>query len=253
MIGKDTIKKSVIPLHDAAEIVCERALKYHLRKDRVQGTKFDTKRGGIFDTLADLMASGVNVDIGYPQEMWNSPSADARQLQLRCENILEEYEDEIEEWYFKEHGSTSLADVLCKNNILKDGDQSCFLEVIEAPKVEETETVETEESDLEEEPESGDVADVDEAAELGNVAAVDETADLSDVAAVDEVAVVDEVADTEAVEEIAISEHVEEEKAEVQNEQAPVDEDEFINDGLFDSFFDEDEFDGFVEEERDEL
>ena len=46
------------------------------------------------------MSKGVKVDLGIPQELWDKPSAEITQLKTQCEALLENYEEDIEDWYF---------------------------------------------------------------------------------------------------------------------------------------------------------
>ena len=36
--------------------------------------------------------------------MWDEPSAEVTQLKKQCEMMLENYEDDIESWYFSNQG-----------------------------------------------------------------------------------------------------------------------------------------------------
>lgn len=157
MVGADSPKRSVIPLNDAVETVCHAALKYNLHKERVQGTRFDKKKTGFFQSLDEMVARGVKVDIGIPHELWGSPTAESRELQLQCERLIEDHEDKIEQWYFDEFGTTSLEDYLCKGHLLKEEDQTCFLEVIEKTEDKKTEPEEEEELEEDEEEEEEEI------------------------------------------------------------------------------------------------
>ncbi len=53
-----------------------------------------------FRTLEGLVSKGVKVDLGIPHELWDKPSAEITQLKTQCEALLENYEEDIEDWYF---------------------------------------------------------------------------------------------------------------------------------------------------------
>ena len=54
----------------------------------------------IFRTLEGLVNKGVKVDLGIPQGLWDKPSAEITQLKTQCESLLEDFEEDIEDWYF---------------------------------------------------------------------------------------------------------------------------------------------------------
>lgn len=176
-------KRSEIALIDALEQVCDITLQYNLHKDRIQGTRFDKKKTSFFQSMDELVGRGVKVDIGIPHELWGSPTAESRLLQLRCEQILEKYEKPITQWYFNEYGKTSLEDYLCKNLMLKEADQTCFLDVIEK----QTETPEETEKADEEEEEELEVEEVEE----------EEEREVEEVEEIEETTVVEEITATE--------------------------------------------------------
>jgi len=62
-----------------------------------------------------------------PFEMWDKPSAEITDLKSKCENLLETYETEIEDWYTQGE-ETPLMEYLCRDTILKNKDASCLNE-----------------------------------------------------------------------------------------------------------------------------
>lgn len=48
---------------------------------------------------------------------------------MKCEDLLETYESDIEQWYFNDQAE-SLRSYLCKDRALKDSDQKCLDEVL---------------------------------------------------------------------------------------------------------------------------
>jgi hypothetical protein len=57
--------------------------------------------------------------------MWDKPSAEITDLKSKCENLLEKYESEIEDWY-NEGEKVSLKEYLCKGLALKGKDATCL-------------------------------------------------------------------------------------------------------------------------------
>lgn len=51
-----------------------------------------------FQVLNNLVAKGVKVDLGIPQELWDDAPAEVTNLKTQCESMLENHESDIEEW-----------------------------------------------------------------------------------------------------------------------------------------------------------
>jgi len=51
---------------------------------------------------------GVNVDLGIPYELWDKPSVEITTLKTQCEDLLENYEADIEDWYYNHQREISL-------------------------------------------------------------------------------------------------------------------------------------------------
>lgn len=51
---------------------------------------------------------GVKVDLGIPYELWDKPSVEITTLKTQCENLLENHEADIENWYYNHQGEISL-------------------------------------------------------------------------------------------------------------------------------------------------
>ena len=66
--------------------------------------------------------------------MWHKPSAEVTHLKTQCETLLEDYEEIVEEWYFKHQDTVSLQDYLCKDRYLKGKSKKCLREGIETDK-----------------------------------------------------------------------------------------------------------------------
>ena len=78
-------------------------------------------------TLEGLVAKGVKVDLGMPQELWHKPSAEITHLKTQCETLIESHEEDIEDWYFSHQTKQSLEDFLCRERVLKTSkEQQCL-------------------------------------------------------------------------------------------------------------------------------
>jgi hypothetical protein len=79
--------------------------------------------------LEGLVAKGVKVDLGMPQELWHKPSAEITHLKTQCEALVESHEEDIENWYFGRQLDESLQDYLCRDRVLSGGkDRKCLEE-----------------------------------------------------------------------------------------------------------------------------
>uniref|UniRef100_A0A6M2CPJ7 Putative conserved secreted protein ovary overexpressed n=1 Tax=Rhipicephalus microplus TaxID=6941 RepID=A0A6M2CPJ7_RHIMP len=105
--------------------VCDRLLEYNIHKERKDSTRFAKGTSTTFRTLHGLVAKGVKVDLGIPYELWDSPSAEVTQLKSQCEALLEQYEADIERWYFGSQ-EEPLATYLCRHRVLRKGDADCL-------------------------------------------------------------------------------------------------------------------------------
>jgi len=125
---KKNYKDSQLRLIESMEEACEGILKYSIHKERKDSTRFDRGQSQTFSTLHGLVAKGVKVDLGIPYELWDKPSAEITHLKTQCEDMMEKYESEIEEWYNRRQSEVSLAEHLCKNIVLKNKDFGCLHE-----------------------------------------------------------------------------------------------------------------------------
>merc|ERR1711872_1052369 len=76
-------------------------------------------------TLEGLVDKGVKVDIGIPKELWDKPSAEITQLKTQCETLLENFEEDIEDWYFNKQ-DINFSEYLCKERVLRNKDSTCL-------------------------------------------------------------------------------------------------------------------------------
>lgn len=66
--------------------------------------------------------------MGIPYELWDNPSVEITTLKTQCENLLENHEQDIEDWYYNYQGKVPLMKYLCSDRALKGQDDSCLKE-----------------------------------------------------------------------------------------------------------------------------
>lgn len=75
---------------------------------------------------------GVQVDIGIPFEMWDTPTGEIIELRSKCFEIVETYDELIEQWY-RGTRDISLENFLCRDRILSLDQQKCLNETLLHP------------------------------------------------------------------------------------------------------------------------
>ncbi len=74
---------------------------------------------------------------GIPDELWDSPSVEVSRMKQECEQMLSEYEDDLEDWYMKDRLNSpmelreSLQKFLCVDRVLRHSDKTCLSEETE--------------------------------------------------------------------------------------------------------------------------
>ncbi|XP_071870569.1 FGF signaling regulator protein canopy b [Bombus fervidus] len=125
---KKEYKKSELRLVESMEDLCERILEYNIHKERTDSTRFAKGMSQTFKTLHGLAHKGVKVDLGIPYELWDKPSVEITTLKSQCEDLIENHESDIEDWYHNYQGKVPLTRYLCSEKVLKDDDDSCLKE-----------------------------------------------------------------------------------------------------------------------------
>lgn len=128
-------RKSEVRLNEALENACANVLDYKVHKDKVKALRYEKKESVTFDTLKGLKKRGVKVELGFPDEMWDTPDAEVTRLKSKCELMVETYEDDLTEWYWN-HQDKNLTNWLCIERVLDSGEDEC-LNVSETEKKEE--------------------------------------------------------------------------------------------------------------------
>ncbi|CAF1333828.1 unnamed protein product [Adineta ricciae] len=122
-------------LIETLESVCERFLHYNVHAERPGSLRYARGRSQTMDTLWNLRNKGVKVVLDVPDNLWDAPSAEITQLKkyvrCLCEEMLEEQEESIEQWYFdkKTRNEATLEKYICEDRALKNHDASCLREV----------------------------------------------------------------------------------------------------------------------------
>ncbi|XP_077357433.1 protein canopy homolog 3 [Festucalex cinctus] len=119
--------KSDLRFIEVVENVCQRLLEYNLHKERSGSNRFAKGMSETFSTLHGLVNKGVNVVMDIPYELWNETSAEVSDLKKRCDVLVEQYEDVIEDWY-KGSQEEDLTTYLCEKHVLKGQDTACLKE-----------------------------------------------------------------------------------------------------------------------------
>ncbi|XP_070185162.1 protein canopy 4-like isoform X1 [Littorina saxatilis] len=125
-------KRSELRLIEAMQEphVCDKILEYNVHAERKKSLRYAKGQSETMKTLHGLVDKGVKVELGIPYEMWDQPSAEITNMQRSCFTLVEEYEEDIEEWYWGEQGQ-SLLDYLCVDRFLRGKDTLCLHEEFE--------------------------------------------------------------------------------------------------------------------------
>lgn len=120
--------------------ICDKLLKYKVHKEKKGSLRFDKSESETMQTLHGLKDKGVKVDLGIPEELWDTPSAEVTDMHRKCFKMVEEHEEDIEDWYFHKQDQ-EVMDYLCAKVVLGKENKECLYEtpVYEAPKLDEDE------------------------------------------------------------------------------------------------------------------
>jgi len=123
-------RRDELALIEALDTVCDQMLDYKLHKDKTGLERFAKEQSATMKTLKKLTERGVKVELGYPQEMWDVPSVEVTTLKQNCEQIIADFEQDIESWYNqkKKTEEFSLLDIVCRKGYLRSEDTSCLAE-----------------------------------------------------------------------------------------------------------------------------
>uniref|UniRef100_A0A158PNJ4 Mediator of RNA polymerase II transcription subunit 31 n=1 Tax=Anisakis simplex TaxID=6269 RepID=A0A158PNJ4_ANISI len=111
------------------EELCNHMLEYKLHKDKEGLQRFSKEETSTMNTLNKLHQRGVKVELGIPHEMWDKPGVEITSLKQQCENILGDYDEDIERWFYSGRSRIPLQKYLCEQRVLKGNDVSCIRKV----------------------------------------------------------------------------------------------------------------------------
>ena len=67
----------------------------------------------------------MKVELGIPDELWDAPNAEIGQMTRECYGIVEDHEEDIEEWYFSDE-ELDPVEHLCRVKILGNKDTGLY-------------------------------------------------------------------------------------------------------------------------------
>ena len=73
---------------EALENTCENLRNYKVHKDKNRNLRYSKDESSTFKTLNKLRERGVNVDLGFPDEMWDTPDAEVVRLKTQVQNTV---------------------------------------------------------------------------------------------------------------------------------------------------------------------
>ncbi|KAI1716292.1 SOH1 domain-containing protein [Ditylenchus destructor] len=107
------------------EHVCGRMLDYRLHKDKIGLDRFSKQISKTTKTLKDLAERGVEITMDVSMDLLDQPSVESGKLKEDCEWMLEQFESNIENWYFNERKLRTLNEYLC-HGPLAEYDPTCL-------------------------------------------------------------------------------------------------------------------------------
>lgn len=108
--------------------VCDRLLKYNIHHEKKGSLRYAKGRSETMQTLHGLRMKGVKVDLGIPEDLWDTPSVEVSDLHRKCIRLVEDHEDDIEDWYFRHQADKELQEYLCKDIVLLAKESDCLSE-----------------------------------------------------------------------------------------------------------------------------
>ncbi len=119
---------------ESLEGLCERFTNdYNVHKEYTDSRRFARGQSETMKTLHGLVEKGVKVELGIPEELWDSPTVEVAEMRRNCEQMLEEFEEDLEKWYF-DHMDSPLVKYLCQERALRGQDSTCLLEGLKPQK-----------------------------------------------------------------------------------------------------------------------
>jgi len=105
--------------------ICDQIVKYNVHAERDGSNRYAKGQSQTMSTLHGLKDKGVKVELGIPYDLWDVPSAEVTKMQKACFALAENYEEDIEEWYYHNQ-HIPLKEYICRDRYLKESDQTCL-------------------------------------------------------------------------------------------------------------------------------
>jgi len=125
-------QKSELRLMDVLDDLCERMKLYRARA----GPEFPYIKGAksqLREVMDDLnKRSKVKLNYELPDDVVEDYTYEMGRLKFKCIHLLENYEDDITQWYFGDQ-KESLMDWLCVERVLNENEQDCLNASTEMP------------------------------------------------------------------------------------------------------------------------
>ncbi|XP_062517519.1 protein canopy homolog 3-like isoform X2 [Corticium candelabrum] len=125
--GKIPYRKSELRLLEALEQVCAGMYAYDLQDDDKSAFRYHRKRnlGALAELMSQLSSTTNKLGISNNMETLIDPRGDLKVLKTKCSGLIEDYEDDITEWYMSHQDKTDLTDYLCAQRVAKK-DHECL-------------------------------------------------------------------------------------------------------------------------------
>uniref|UniRef100_A0AC34RJQ0 Mediator of RNA polymerase II transcription subunit 31 n=1 Tax=Panagrolaimus sp. JU765 TaxID=591449 RepID=A0AC34RJQ0_9BILA len=125
---EDDDEATQIWLIETIENVCKEMLQFRIHKDKSGINRFSPEIPKTIQTLKNLRAKGVTVELGISEDLWDMPPVESDLLMKDCEMIIEDFENEIEMWFWsflKDKTTPDLSIALCQGRFADEVDQTC--------------------------------------------------------------------------------------------------------------------------------
>ncbi|XP_065666443.1 protein canopy 4 isoform X2 [Hydra vulgaris] len=129
---KISYKTSELRLMDILDRVCNNVYDYR----SIAGPDFPYIKGvkSMFrQHLEDMMGQHkLSVKLDAPEELVEDPTYELRRMQYKCNQMIEEFEDDIYDWYLKNQSENPL-EFICADKVLTSKEQDCLYASTEVP------------------------------------------------------------------------------------------------------------------------
>ncbi|XP_054763257.2 protein canopy 4-like [Lytechinus pictus] len=119
-------RHSELRLLETLDEVCPKILQYNIHAERQNSRRFSKGMSETMGTLHGLVDKGVKVELGIPYQMWDEPSAAVTKMKQYCDTMVEQFEESIENWFFKTNQEKRLSEYLCRERVLSKEDLECL-------------------------------------------------------------------------------------------------------------------------------